>query len=73
MRLELAPIAPSNVTNLLSATAESGVSTTQAGSSNDEIFMGHLLTVPVSGKGRSVNLCSAGIAAVIERPRSFAR
>src|SRR6516164_6905650 len=47
----IAPIAPSNVTNVLSATAESGVSTTQAGSSNDEIFMGHLLRVAVSGEG----------------------
>ena len=55
------PIAPSNVTNVLSATAESGVSTTQASSSNDDIFTGHFLKVAVSAVG---NLCSAGTAAV---------
>jgi hypothetical protein len=60
-----APTAPSNVTNVSSATAESGVSTTQAGSNNDEIFMGHLLKVAVSAEGTFWEPMFPGIAAMI--------
>ncbi len=44
----MAPIPPSNLTNNSFATAESGASATVASSSNDGIFMRHLLTVRVS-------------------------
>src|SRR5215469_13555496 len=46
----IAPIAPSNVTKVSSATDGSGVSTTAASSNDDGIFMGDLRTVRVSAK-----------------------